>query len=133
MKERLQQEFIKAKKEKDNFRASVISMIKSEMLLNDKSGSPRPAEDIIASYRKKIANSIEMFGGHPEKQDEIRRELLIIEEFLPKALSEAELRTIISKHLSLKNFGDVMKAVRSEVTGSFDGKLVTTIIKEMLK
>ena len=59
-------------------------------------------------------------------------EISIIEEFIPKALSEEELSALVDKHISIGNVGLIMKAVKEEIAGPFDGKLLSTLIKSKL-
>ena len=58
--------------------------------------------------------------------------------YLPEQLSETEVRTLVeqavaeSKAVSPKEMGKVMAVLMPKVKGRADGKLVNTIVREML-
>jgi uncharacterized protein YqeY len=61
-----------------------------------------------------------------------------MEEYLPKALSEDEIRAIVKNAIaetgasSAADMGKVMGAANKVVAGRADGKLVSQLVKEML-
>jgi uncharacterized protein YqeY len=67
-----------------------------------------------------------------------REEIEIIEKFLPKQLSESELKTIISKIIeetgasSPADMGKVMGLANKQLAGKADGKTIAGIVKEIL-
>lgn len=70
--------------------------------------------------------------------DQEAYEIKVIEEFLPKALSEAELDTLISQAInntgaeSMRDMGKVMAILKPQITGRADMKQVSTKVKQML-
>ncbi|WP_248793086.1 GatB/YqeY domain-containing protein, partial [Escherichia coli] len=61
----------------------------------------------------------------------------VLEQFLPKQLSEAEIRVLISDFLDVgetrPNMGEVMKHMKTHYDGQYDGKVVSKIAAELLK
>lgn len=55
----------------------------------------------------------------------------VAEEFLPKMASEDEIKEFLST-IELKNIGLAMKALKKHFGNSFDGKMASQIVREML-
>lgn len=77
-------------------------------------------------------------GGRPELAAQEAAELAIIEEFLPKAMSEAELESLVRLVLaetgatSRKEMGVVMKAAQARAGGRADGRLLSSVVSRLL-
>ena len=127
---KINEEIKSAMKARDKFRLDALKYIKSR--IEDKNfRSPSKSDlDAIIEHHKTLAKSQEFFNG--EDLVNLEKELNIIKEFMPKLLSQEEYEALVDKHLSLGNMGSIMKAVKEEVEGSFDGKLVSQLIKERL-
>ena len=130
VQEKINQEIKDAMKSKDRFRLNTLKYIKSLLQNNSISEKPIPELDIIMSHYKKMSKTLELYKG--QSLLDLQKEITIIEEFIPKAMSMEELSNLIDKHLSLGNMGEVMKAVKAEITGPFDGQLVSSLIKSKL-
>jgi len=100
-------------------------------------------EDVISVVQKQVKQrkeSIEAYekGGRPELAEKEKKELDILNKFLPAQLSEEELKaTVIEAISSLsemdkKNFGKVMGAVMGKVKGKTDGNTVSRMVKESI-
>ena len=100
-------------------------------------------EDIIGLIQKTIkqdAEANEMFiqGGRSDlvKQNEV--EMAILQTFLPKQLSEAELIEIIEVMISItgattvKDMGKVIGQIKSKYSGQVDMSIVSSMVKKML-
>lgn len=78
-------------------------------------------------------------AGRDDLYEKEMKEADILKVYMPKQLSEAELKTIINATIaklgasSMKEMGMVMKSVNEEVGTSADGKTVSTLVKELLK
>ncbi|MEK7291710.1 MAG: GatB/YqeY domain-containing protein, partial [Planctomycetota bacterium] len=73
----------------------------------------------------------------PEKVKELNGEIAIVEEYLPKQLSEDEIRKIVKETVETNKFtakemGLAMKQIMSKCGSVVDGKKVQMILKEML-
>lgn len=130
VQEKINQEIKDAMKSKDRFRLNTLKYIKSLLQNNAISEKPIPELDIIMSHHKKMSKTLELYRD--QSLIDLQKEIAIIEEFIPKAMSPEELSSLIDKHISLGNMGEVMKAVKAEITGPFDGQLVSALIKSKL-
>ena len=102
--------------------------------------SESDALGILVSEAKKRREAIaEMSGaGRTELAAQEQYELDLIESYLPRQLDRAELEPIVREAIAEvgattpKDMGQVMKLVMARVKGQADGKLVNTIVRELL-
>ena len=77
-------------------------------------------------------------GGRPELAAKEQAELLVIEEFLPKALGPEELEALVKAAIaevgatSKKDMGAVMKAAQAKAAGRADGKTLSVLVSRLL-
>ena len=90
---------------------------------------------VISVEAKKRRESILAFesNARPELAISEKAELAILEAYLPRQLSELEIRNEISFLDLPKNFGEAMKIVAPMFKGRADGKLVANIVNEKIK
>jgi len=144
LKERLKADMKEAMKAKDKLKLSTIRMINS-LIKNaeiEKRGELSDEEivQLLMKYAKQRRESIEMYekGGRQDLVEKERAELEIVESYLPKQMSEEELREVVKRAIeetgasSPKDLGKVMKAVMPKVKGRADGSLVNRIARELL-
>jgi uncharacterized protein YqeY len=89
---------------------------------------------------KQRKESLEIYikQDRPDLAKAEEQELNIIESFLPKQMSEADVREIIARIVSENNLqgaqsiGKLMPLAMKELSGKADGKLISTIAKELL-
>lgn len=93
---------------------------------------------VLTREAKKRKESIEAFekGSRPELAEKEKKELSIIEAYLPKQMEREEVVVSVEKVLAgledKSNFGLVMKAVMQELKGKADAKMISEIVKEKL-
>lgn len=95
---------------------------------------------LLMKAAKQRKESAEMYvaNGRNDLAEVENKELTIIEKFLPKQLSEAELneklKTIIAKvgATGPQDLGKVMGAASKELAGLADGKLISATVKSLL-
>jgi len=131
-----------AMKSKDELRLSVLRMIKSKIIYVNARGDMPDNEiiKIISKYAKELKESIEEFKkvGRNDIAEKTLEELKIVEEYLPKQLSEAEIKALVQAAAttlgatSIKEMGKVMQEVLKNNPG-IDGKLVSQFVREILK
>ena len=144
IKERLMEDMKEALRSKDKIRLSTIRMINS-LIKNaeiDKRGELTEEEivQLLRKYAKQRKEAIEMYekGGRQDLVEKEKRELEIVESYLPEELSEEEIRKLVREAIeevgasSPKDLGKVMKVVMPKVKGRADGSLVNRIVREML-
>lgn len=144
IKEKLNEDMKVALKSGDKLKLSVVRMLLSE-LKNERIAQGKeldePAErKVLASYAKKRKEAMDAAraGGREEIAGREQQELDITMSYLPKQLSDEELRAIVKKHIEgagtagAQAFGVVMKSVMADVGGQADGKLVSALVRELL-
>ena len=132
---------------KDADRLRALRAIKSMILLEETSGSS--ADGLSADAEMKILmkaakqrrDSLEVYvaQNRPDLAEKEQVELAIIEEFLPKQLSDAELTVKITEIIasvgatSPADMGKVMGAASKQLAGLADGKAISVKVSELLK
>ncbi len=89
---------------------------------------------------KQRNDSIKMFmdGNRPELAEKERKEIAVIERFMPKQMSEAEVEAVVKKLIgetgasSMKDMGKIMGALKSQYAGQLDMGKANGIIKNLL-
>jgi uncharacterized protein YqeY len=90
-----------------------------------------------AKRRREAAAEYERFGATAPAEQE-RAELAVLEQYLPRQLSEAEVeemaRTVIAETgaSSPRDLNKVMPVLMARVAGSADGKVVSQIVRRLL-
>ncbi|MGZ4962105.1 MAG: GatB/YqeY domain-containing protein [Limisphaerales bacterium] len=141
----LAQEIKSAMLAKDADRLSTLRMLKSAMgyaAIEKKTDSlgEGDAVSIVQKEVKKRRDSIEQFekGGRPELAEKEKKEIVILEGFLPKALSPEELEQLVKATISevgatsKKDMGAVIKAVQAKAAGRADGKSISGLVGKLL-
>lgn len=91
----------------------------------------------IKNRRESLADAQK--ANRPDLIAEAEAEIAVVEDYLPKALSEDEIRAIVKTFIqklgatSLKDMGRVIKAVMAEVQGRAAGDKISAIVKEWLQ
>lgn len=93
--------------------------------------------DVIKKQTKTHKESIEVFdkAGRTELATKEKEELAILEAYLPKQLSDEEIKALLEPVVASgdTNFGKLMGAAMAAVKGKADGGRVATILKQMLQ
>jgi uncharacterized protein YqeY len=143
--DRLTEDLKIAIKARDQLRMDVIRMIKAAVL-NKEVELKKDLDDaemsrVMTTLIKQRRESVEQFekAQRTELAEKERKEITIIEAYLPRALSPQELEEIIASVVtesgarSLKEMGAVMKAVMARLAGqAVDGKQVSDLVKAKL-
>ena len=150
MKDIITNELSKALKNGDKERIHtlrlIIAAIKDKEIASRSSGEDSEIlEETIIQLLKKMVkqrnDSIEMFenAGRTELAEKEKLEITIINEFLPKQLSEEETAVICNEAInateasSLKEIGKVIKYLKDTSSSSLDMSLASKLIKEKLQ
>jgi hypothetical protein len=148
----ISQQVIAAMKAHDPERTGTLRLIKNALKNKaiEKRGPLTQAEgeQTLASMIKQRRDSIEQFtkGNRPDLATKEAAEIVVIEEFLPKALDEAGLAKLVTEALaeleatlghkpSQKEMGPAMKAVQAKLQAAgvrADGKAVSELVKKAL-
>jgi len=147
LKETIENGIKDAMRAKDADRLRALRAIKSMILLEETSGSnagvlSADAEmKILMKAAKQRKDSLEVYvaQNRPDLAEKEQVELTIIEEFLPKALTDAELTTRIGEIIvqvgasSPADMGKVMGVASKALAGLADGKSISAKVGELLK
>ena len=140
----IQKDMYKAMKEKEKERLNALRNIIGKLKYRyiDKGDKLTEQEEIkvIQSLAKQRRESIELYkqGGRNDLVETETKELSIIEEYLPQAMSEEEVRRLVRKTVketgaeSMSDLGKVMPLVMKKGAGKVDGKIAQEILKELL-
>ena len=138
---KINEELQAAMKKKDALRLETLRMMKSKILLVNARGELEDKEilKILSKYAKTLREAIEEArkANRLDISEKTEKELKIVEEYLPKQLSEDETRKLAKKMIdklgasSMKDMGKVMKAIMSE-HADVDGKTVKDVVSEIL-
>ena len=140
----IQKDMYKAMKEKEKERINALRNIigKQKYRYIDKGDKLTEQEEIkvIQSLAKQRRESIKMYkqGGRNDLVETETKELSIIEEYLPQAMSEKEVRRLVRETVketgaeSMSDLGKVMPLVMKKGAGKIDGKIAQEILRELL-
>lgn len=133
-----------AMKAKDKETLTVIRMLKASLQNEQIKTGKELSEDeeltILAREMKQRRDSLAEFKN-ADREDLVEKteaEIVIVEKYLPKQLSETEIKAIVTEAIatveasSMKDFGKVMGAVMPKTKGIADGNVVNRIVKESL-
>jgi hypothetical protein len=146
LKTKVEEAIKNAMKAKDQDALRALRAIKSLILLAEtaegKSGELTNDEEIklltkAAKQRKESAEIYKQQGREDLLKKELD-ELAIIEQFLPKAISDEELKVKLQEIISrigattAKDMGKVMGVANKELVGQADGKKISDMVKSLL-
>ena len=141
LKETITQQMTAAMKSGDKVRLETIRSVRAGILEFEKSGKGDIADEnilqIINNQVKKRKETIEIAtkANRMEMVAEEEAQLKILQEFLPKQMSEDEVRIEvkrIAEQVGSKEFSKVMPLVMKELKGKADGKLIQEVVKQTI-
>ncbi len=145
--EQISDDLKKAMKAGDRIRLETLRTLRAALMEkeierrgNSQKLSPDDEVGVLTSAAKKRRESIELFqkGGRSDLVEQETKELSIIQEYLPKQLSEAEIHRIIEEVIvqtgasGPMDFGKVMPLAMKQLKGKADGRLVQELVKAKL-
>lgn len=144
MKEELMKELKEAMQQKDTLRKDTVTMLRAAILKVEKDTQKElKLEEMQALVAKEIKNrkeSITEFekGDRQDLIEKTNKEIEILAKYLPEQLTNDEILTLIKSAIastgaaSMKDMGKVMGAIKSQVSGKADGKVVSDLVREEL-
>ena len=135
-----------AMRAKDKVRLETLRAIKSAILLantetaGDTELSDADEQKILLKLQKQRKDSLEIYEqqGRDDLAADERAQLEVIEGFLPKQMTEAELEAYLKEmmiRLDVKgpqDMGKIMGTASKELAGKADGKAISAKVKEIL-
>ncbi len=144
LSEKINKDMIDYMKNKDSFSLGVIRMVKGAIQL-EKINLKRELNDdevinVISKQIKMRNDSVNEFekAGRTDLVEQTKKEIDILNKYLPEQLTEEEVLMIIDEAFnkinptSSKDMGLIMKEVSPKVNGRADKGKVSAIIKEKL-
>ena len=146
LEQQIQEDIKAAMKAHDAVATAATRAIKGEILVfkTSEGGSKEVTDGDIRKMIQKLIKqrkeSAEQFtaAGRQELADNELAEAAVMEKYLPKQLSEAEVeekvKAIIAEvgATSIKDMGKVMGAANKALAGQSDGRTISTIVKKLL-
>jgi uncharacterized protein len=149
--EKIHEDMVGAMKQRAVDRLSTLRMVKAA-LKNKEIDQRAPVTDaqalqVLTTLIKQRKDSIEQFtkGNRPELAEKEAAEIVVIEEYMPKAAGDEELRRLVTSTvedlraqgapLGPKDMGSVMKAVQAKIQARglrADGRVVSEMVKAAL-
>lgn len=144
LKEKLLEDLKTAMKDKNIIRKNVVQMVRAAILQVEKDKQIEVTDEqiteIIAKEAKKRRDSIADYekSGRQDLLDQIKEEITILEEYLPKQLSVEEIEVAVKEIItqtgasSMKDMGLVMKTAKEKLGAAADGKIINEVAKKLL-
>lgn len=156
LKEKIEQDFKAAFKEKRGAELSTLKMLKAALLNKEKDkqfqeskkgGDSKPATltddeilGVVSAEVKKLRDSIVLFkqGNRNDLADAARQEIETLLRYLPVQMADDEIKKLVALAVtqtgaaSVKDMGKVMAALMPQIKGRADGTLVSRLVKEAL-
>jgi len=148
IKQSILEELKSAMKQKEADKLRVMRSLKAKILekeISERKGgeaelSNEQVIEVLMKAAKQRKESIEQFeeGDRKDLADKERAELEIIERFLPRMMSEDEVRAEVRRQIdelgatSLADMGKVMGVMMGRLKGKAEGSMVSRVVKEEL-
>lgn len=131
----------------DRFKGDVLRSLKAAILNEEVALGKRDTglpdeeiEKIVAKEVKKRQESVRLYeeNDRPELAATEKEEIAVLETYLPKQLSEAEVTDIVTQTIDemgatgMQSMGLVIKAVKDKVGNTADGAMVARVVKNKL-
>ena len=144
LKEKLMEELKEAMKNKDTIKKNTVQMVRAAILQIEKDKGIEVGDDkileIIAKEVKTKKDALVDFEKAQRQDliDQTNQEIAILQEYLPKQLTDEELVTEVKKVIeklnatSMKDMGPVMKEAKATIGAQADGKRINEVVKSLL-
>lgn len=126
---KIKEDFMSAYKAKDMERKNYLGFLKSEVTKETK--TPDDAY-IIGKFKAMVKNSVETSSLN-------ELELAVLNSYIPKQMSEEDLSVLIGEWIGAKklsgtqDMGKVMTYLKTNYAGEYDGRMASTLAKELLQ
>jgi uncharacterized protein len=137
--ERLQEDMKNAMKAGQKERLGVIRMLISEVKQIDLKPEKPTAEQAVGAYAKKLQKGVAEFEklARPDEAAKLKAELAVVEEYLPKKTTGADLEKLVADFLAAnayteKQTGQAMGAFMKLHGATVDGSAVNAMLRQKL-
>lgn len=141
----LRKENMQAMKDHDALKKGVLSLVISSIALAEKEkGSVLSKDEELTYVQRELKQTRESLAETPASRsdliEETKKKIAILEGYLPKQMSEDEIRAAIEKIMAENNLepvkrsqGVIMKSMMALYKGKIDGRMVNQILGTILK
>ena len=143
IKERVQGEIRMAMKNRDLTRLECLRMVKGALILKEKESSAGLSEEAaVSAVRgevKKRQQSLDIFRelGKEAEAAATEAEIVVIREFLPQPIDEAEMearvRAYLAEHPEITHPGKLTGAMKKELGEQVDGRVLNDVCKRVVE
>lgn len=140
----IKSEQLKARKNKDELKKSVLTALYSEVSIVGKNKGNRETDDqeaivVIKKFIKGVNETITIFKDRNKPVDNLELEVEVYQSFLPKQMNVDELGIVIdniiktlAEPINPRSIGVILKTLNVEYIGLFDGNLASKIVKDKI-
>lgn len=145
LEEKIQQDIKAAMLAKDSVALASVRAVKAAILLAKTAEGGKPVDDneiikIIQKLVKQRKESAEIYSqqNRPELAENELAEAAVMEKYLPKQLSEAEIEAKVKEIIaqvgatSMADMGKVMGTATKALAGAADGKIISALVRKLL-
>lgn len=118
--------------------STLLAQVKLEAKKKNRELSKEEVLTVISKNIKGVKETKELAKDRPDIIENCNRELNILNQFLPKQLTEDELKDILTDYIAKENIvkdkkmiGTLMKYLKDNYSGQYDGKIASNIIKSI--
>ena len=135
--EQIKKDNVQAMKDHDQLARAIYGVVMNKILLNNielkKDGKEQTDVDVVPIIQKTIKELTEerenyLKAGNQQEADNIEKQKAIIEKYLPKMMSEQEIKDVIAT-LEDKSIPSIMKHFKAEYAGKVDMGLVNRVAR----
>jgi uncharacterized protein YqeY len=143
--ERIDQDLVTARKERDETRLSTLGLLKTEVVKAAKEPGASGADDelVLRILRKEVkrreeAAKVYEGAGRAESARQETAEAAVLREYLPAALDDAELEREVRaaidevKPQGPRDFGAVMRAANARLAGRAEGGRIAAVARRLM-
>lgn len=134
--EQLRADLNTARKAREADKVAVYSTVVGEMLANAvlKNGEKVVEDEAAQAVLKKTIKGLDellSFGAN----EKATAERVLLAAYLPKQMNEVELRQVIQRSIEegASNMGAIMSYLKANYAGQYDGKLASTVAKQLFE
>lgn len=131
---------LSARKQRDTVKINVLTTLLGEILIIGKNDGNRDTTDeeatkAVIKFHKNLKETIGLQKTRGNACDVLEQELNIVSVYMPKQLSEEELKTIIMATIqelnieSIKEMGKIMKHINAQYKGMYEGPMCKKLIE----
>lgn len=125
-----------ARFQRDDMKRNVLTTLIGELDTNAKrTGKPVTDEQAVATVKKFVENAkftMSKLDPNVELYKAYSQEVALLEAYLPKQMSEAELTGAVLAFIGegFTTMGEVMSQLKYKYAGLYDGKMASTVVKK---